>query len=151
MEVVSDKEDPKNIRKYQTFKNNLLYNEKANIIGDYMELVAQFGFITLFSEIFPPASLCSFICNYIQMKGQIGNMKYTRRFKAEVGNGIGSFMDCIEILTRLSIMSNCAMLFWTSKYFKALFVSNPGPNNVKSTQFEHIESITKNYTLTDFL
>lgn len=85
------------------------------------------------------------------MKGQIGNMKYTRRFKAEVGNGIGSFMDCLEILTRLSIMSNCAMLFWTSKYFKALFVSAPGPNNAKSTQFEHIESITKDYTLTDFL
>ena len=88
-----------------------------------MELVAQFGFISLFSEIFPPASLFSFICNFIQMKSQINNFKYTRRFKAEVGNGIGTFMDCIEILTKISIMSNCALLFWTSKYFKALFIS----------------------------
>jgi hypothetical protein len=149
-EITCDSKDEQNIRKYQTFKNDMLYNEKANIIGDYMELVAQFGFITLFSEIFPPASLCSFICNYIQMKGQIGNMKYTRRFKAEVGNGIGSFMDCLEILTKISIMSNCAMLFWTSKYFKALFVSVPGPGDA-TPSFEHISSITKNYTMTDFL
>lgn len=68
-EVLCEKDDKMNIRKYQTLKNNLLYNEKANIIGDYMELVAQFGFICLFSEIFPPAALCSFICNYIQMMG----------------------------------------------------------------------------------
>lgn len=129
-------------------RDNTLYDEKANIIGDYMELVAQYGFITLFSEIFPPASLCSFICNYIQMKGQIGNMKYTRRFKAEVGNGIGTFMDCLEILTRISIMSNCAMLFWTSKYFRALFVSKGRDSEL---QFEHIKPITGNYTLTDFL
>jgi hypothetical protein len=83
------------------------------------------------------------------MKGQIGNMKYTRRFKAEVGNGIGSFMDCLEILTKISIMSNCAMLFWTSKYFRALFVSVTPEG--KSEKFEHIETITSNYTLTDFL
>lgn len=84
------------------------------------------------------------------MKGQISNMKYTRRFKAEVGNGIGSFMDCVEILTKISIMSNCAMLFWTSKYFKALFVSVQTPGQV-IPKFEHVSSFTKNYTLTDFL
>ena len=40
LEVTCDKEDELNIRKYQTFKNDMLMNEKANIIGDYMELVA---------------------------------------------------------------------------------------------------------------
>ena len=32
--------DQLSIRRYQCFKNDALYNEKANIIGDYMELVA---------------------------------------------------------------------------------------------------------------
>lgn len=54
-------------------------------------------------------------------------------------------MDCIEILTQLSVISNCALLFWTSKYFHLLFVSaaegsgdakiieaNPSLANVKS-------------------
>lgn len=84
------------------------------------------------------------------MKGQIGNMKYTRRFKAEVGNGIGSFMDCLEILVKISVMSNCAMLFWTSKYFKALFVSVRSPG-AKIDGFEHVSPITSKYTMTDFL
>lgn len=78
-------------------------------------------------------------------------MKYTRRFKAEVGNGIGSFMDCLEILTKISIMSNCAMLFWTSKYFKALFVSVYAPGTAPEKKFEHVTAMTENYTLTDFL
>lgn len=98
-DVHCKKGDELSIRRYQAMKNDALYNEKANIIGDYMELIAQFGFIALFSEVFPPASLCSFVCNFIQMASQINNFKYTRRFKAEVGNGIGTFMECIEILT----------------------------------------------------
>lgn len=69
-------------------------------------------------------------------------MKYTRRFKAEVGNGIGSFMDCLEILTKISIMSNCAMLFWTSKYFKALFVSVYAPGTAPEKKFEHVTAMT---------
>ena len=58
-------------------------------------------------------------------------------------------MDCLEILTKISIMSNCAMLFWTSKYFKALFVSVGRDRDDLS--FEHIKPITGHYTLTDFL
>ena len=66
-QVKCEKGDLKSIRAYQAFKNDTLYDTKADIIGEYMNLVTQFGFITLFSEIFPPASLCSFVCNFIQM------------------------------------------------------------------------------------
>ena len=78
-------------------------------------------------------------------------MKYTRRFKAEVGNGIGSFMDCLEILTKISIMSNCAMLFWTSCYFKALFGSVTKECLKKDENFETLTSETLKMSLTDFL
>jgi anoctamin-10 len=129
-------------------KNDALYNEKANIIGDYMELIAQFGFIALFSEVFPPASLFSFICNFIQMKSQINNFKYTRRFKAEVGNGIGSFMDCLQILTQLSIISNCALLFWTSKYFHMLFVSKKEDSNFDAKAINEDNNLAKITSIT---
>ena len=39
-EIVCKPGDPMSIRRYQCLKNDALYNEKANIIGDYMELVA---------------------------------------------------------------------------------------------------------------
>jgi hypothetical protein len=67
------------------------------------------------------------------MQSQIANFKFSRRFKAEVGNGIGTFMDCLEILTRLSVMFNCALLFWTSRYFRVLFVSVKSDEDVVKT------------------
>jgi hypothetical protein len=78
------------------------------------------------------------------MVSQINNFKYTRRFKAEVGNGIGTFMDCLDILTKISVMSNCALLFWTSKYFHALFVSAADCYSTKldDTGFKNLPSIT---------
>lgn len=90
------------------------------------------------------------------MKSQINNFKYTRRFKAEVGNGIGTFMDCIEILTQLSVISNCALLFWTSKYFHLLFVSAAeGSGDAKiieaNPSLANVKSITDGWTQTDFL
>ncbi len=62
-------------------------------------------------------------------------------------------MDCLEILTKISIMSNCALLFWTSKYFKAVFISVPDEIGGKLSKgnFEHIKSITHGWTATDFL
>lgn len=94
------------------------------------------------------------------MKSQINNFKYTRRFKAEVGNGIGSFMECIEILTQLSVISNCALLFFTSKYFHLLFVSAKIESSNSMTNADilktnpelgNVHSITEGWTQTDFL
>jgi len=63
-------------------------------------------------------------------------------------------MDCLEILTRLSVMSNCALLFWTSRYFRILFVSASNEANVervKDPSLDNIKAITQGWTNTDFL
>jgi hypothetical protein len=41
-------------------------SEKPNILDQYMELVIQFGYVVLFSEVFPLGALMSFISNAIQ-------------------------------------------------------------------------------------
>ena len=66
--------------------------EKPNILDAYMELIIQFGYVVLFSEVFPLGALMSFISNGIQQRSQLTNMQYQRRFKPEVGNGIGNWM-----------------------------------------------------------
>ena len=63
-------------------------------------------------------------------------------------------MDCLEILTRLSVMSNCALLFWTSRYFRVLFVSvktEAQAVRFKDPSLDNIKSITSGWTNTDFL
>jgi hypothetical protein len=65
-------------------------------------------------------------------------------------------MDCLEILVKLSIISNCALLFWTSKYFHVLFVS-AGSDGLHGSRgdlnkgMSSISSITSGWTNTDFL
>jgi len=63
-------------------------------------------------------------------------------------------MDCLEILTQLSVISNCALLFWTSKYFKLLFVSAGNEDaTIKANNpgLASVQSITEGWTQTDFL
>ena len=116
-----ESENP-SIREYQAIRDFTLAPGGAGVIDCYMELVAQFGFIVLFSEIFPPAALFSLICNNIQITSQIDNFSYERRFKAEISNGIGEFMNCLEILVKFSIISNMGTLFFTSRTMIRLFV-----------------------------
>ena len=83
----------------------------------------QFGFITLFSEVFPLAALFSLLSNNIQINSQVDNFAYERRIKAEVSNGIGAFMNCLEIIVRFGIISNIGTLFFTSKTIFDLFTT----------------------------
>jgi len=95
-----------------------------------MEIVCQYGFIVLFSSIFPPAALMSSISNWVQIKNQVNNMGRIRRFKAEVSDGIGNWMQAIQILSQLSIIINCAVVYFTSHYYKKMFVWEERDPNV---------------------
>lgn len=54
----------------------------------------------------------------------INNFNYSRRYKAEVSAGIGYFANCIDILTKLSVMTNCLIIFFTSTKFKAHYTKD---------------------------
>ena len=53
----------KTYRKYQAIRDFKLISEKPNMLDYYMELIIQFGYIVLFSEVFPLAGLMSLISN----------------------------------------------------------------------------------------
>ena len=112
----------KTYREYQAIRDFNMSGEKPDILANYMELVVQFGYIVLFSEVFPLAAFMSIISNYIQMKSQINNLSYTRRSKPEVSTGIGNWMTCIQILSQFSIITSCACIYFTSKTFRKLLV-----------------------------
>ena len=47
-----------------------------------------------------------------------------RRSKSEVSSGIGSWMMCLETLAQLSIITNCATVYFTSKIYYKMFVAD---------------------------
>jgi len=114
-------------REYQAHYNFLLMNtSESQILDNYMELVCQYGYICLFSAIFPLAAVFSLISNSFQIHGQIANLGKSRRFKAEVANGIGEWLYFIDLLAQFSIIMNCAIIYFTSKIYRQMFVVEDG-------------------------
>ena len=137
--------DPKStdlsLRRYQAVRSYNLMDEKPEMLEYYLELVVQFGYIVLFSEVFPLAAFLSLLSNGIQIRSQIHNLKYVRRFGAEVSNGIGSWMTCLQTLSQISIYLNCATVFFTSQVYYKLFVEGD----------DEISAITVGWDSTKFL
>ena len=99
-----------------------MMDDKPNILLFYEELVKQFGYIVLFSGIFPLAALLSFISNSIQVRSQINNLSYVRRFRAEPSFGIGNWFSCLESLSFASIIINCYATYATSNVYSRILV-----------------------------
>ena len=61
--------DPKStdlsLRRYQAVRSYNLMDEKPEMLEYYLELVVQFGYIVLFSEVFPLAAFLSLLSNGI--------------------------------------------------------------------------------------
>ena len=77
---------------------------QPDVFHRYEKVVKQFGFVVLFSFVFPIAGLLSFISNSFEMGSQIRNFKYQRRFRAQMSYGIGNWMGCLENLSQLAII-----------------------------------------------
>ena len=84
-------DEKKNICEFQAKRDHVLNKAQDDILVDYMELVVQFGYVMFFSSVFPLAGALSMACNYFEMSQAISNLKFKKKFKAEVSVGIGNF------------------------------------------------------------
>ena len=96
MSSIKNKKIEKNALSYQVLRDLYLMSDPPNILLFYEELVKQYGYILLFSQVFPVAAIMSFISNAIQVRSQIKNLTYQRRFRAETSNGIGSWENILS-------------------------------------------------------
>lgn len=112
---------PSEIRRYQAMRDIALDPTKFEVIDSYMELVVQFGFIAIFSSFFPLGPVLSFFANQIQYSSQTKNLIYMRRQKAEVSDGIGAWLDYLELMCILAVIFNSLSLYFTSQVYQATF------------------------------
>ncbi|KAL3281714.1 hypothetical protein HHI36_004918 [Cryptolaemus montrouzieri] len=81
---------------------------------DYLELFVQFGYVFLFSSVYPMAAVWALINNVIEIRAdafklcQICQRPMSRRVK-----DIGAWQRAFEILGALSIVTNCGILYLT--------------------------------------
>jgi len=84
-----------------------------SLVFNYNEAMVQFGFLALFSNVFTIAPLFSLLTNLLEIKIKLDSAsKYSRRFKADGGSGIGIWLQIMEFLSFLAIPINIAILFF---------------------------------------
>jgi hypothetical protein len=105
--------------------------ENGNDISvEQMNYVMQFGFISMFSTLFPLGAFICLISNQILLKSVKNDFEYMRRFMPQISIGIGQFMYMLDLITYASVIINCALIYFTSTTYTKLLVYNPADDEV---------------------
>ncbi|XP_023213768.1 anoctamin-7-like isoform X2 [Centruroides sculpturatus] len=99
---------------YQLIENEGLFQE-------YLEIVLQFGFITIFVAAFPLAPLFALLNNWVEIR--LDAQKFvceTRRTVAERAQNIGIWFRILELLAHLAVISNAFLIAFTSDFLPKL-------------------------------
>ena len=85
--------------------------EKLDLFVDYLELVVQFGFMTLFAVAFPFAATIAFVSNLIEIRADAQELLTgTRRPFYKVAEDIGSWKAMLEGMSYMSVVTNSAIV-----------------------------------------
>ncbi|XP_059807932.1 anoctamin-7 [Hypanus sabinus] len=109
------------------------------LFEEYLEMVLQFGFITIFVAAFPLAPLFAMLNNWVEIR--LDAQKFVceyRRPVAERAQNIGVWFNILEALAQLSVIVNAFLIAFTSEFLPRLLY-----------QFEHDGSLDGyvNFTL----
>merc|ERR1719402_1847378 len=91
------------------------------LFQEYLEMVLQFGFITIFVAAFPLAPLFALLNNWVEIR--LDAQKFvceTRRAVAERAESIGIWFSIMEVLAKLAVISNAFLIAFTSDFIQKL-------------------------------
>ncbi len=98
-----------------------LVREPNEYFDDYLELVIEYGYVTLFASAFPLASALSVVCNVIEAYADTFKLLYvSQRPTPEPRSNIGIWAPILTVITWLSILTNTVMFGFTSDQMAAI-------------------------------
>ncbi|XP_054996598.1 anoctamin-7 [Sorex araneus] len=95
--------------------------ECEGLFEEYLEMVLQFGFITIFVAAFPLAPLFALLNNWVEIR--LDAHKFVceyRRPVAERAQGIGIWLLLLEAMAHLSVIVNAFLIAFTSDFLPRL-------------------------------
>lgn len=99
------------------------------LFQEYLEMVLQFGFITIFVVAFPLAPFFALLNNWIEIR--LDAHKFvceTRRSVAERAQNIGIWYTILQVLAHLAVISNAFLIAFTSEFLPKLLYSYSNKN-----------------------
>ncbi|XP_013041644.3 anoctamin-7 [Anser cygnoides] len=92
------------------------------LFDEYLEMVLQFGFITIFVAACPLAPLFALLNNWVEIR--LDARKFVcdyRRPVAERAQGIGIWFSILEVITHLAVISNAFLIAFTSDFLPRVY------------------------------
>ncbi|KAM6970142.1 anoctamin-7 [Aplochiton taeniatus] len=92
------------------------------LFSEYLEMVLQFGFITIFVAACPLAPLFALINNWVEVR--LDAQKFVceyRRPVVERVQDIGIWLDILQVITRIAVISNAFLIAFTSDFLPRQF------------------------------
>eukprot|EP00127_Corallochytrium_limacisporum_P001754 Clim_evm8s78 gene=Clim_evmTU8s78 len=100
----------------QRVYRNLLADE-YEAFDDYLEMVIQFGYVTLFAAAFPFGGLAALLANLIEVRQDMTKLLYAvRRPRPNLVPDIGSWMPLLSITAALAQFTNSYIFAFGNKY-----------------------------------
>lgn len=129
----------------QWFKDNKLASfTYMTLFSEYLEIIMQFGFVTLFVVAFPLAPLFALLNNVFELRWDAKKfLKYYRKPITRRARNIGVWYNIMAIICRLSVLMNATIIAFSSNFipkivFNILLRSN------------HTSDSYLNFTLSQF-
>ncbi|KAG0340982.1 hypothetical protein BG004_006206 [Podila humilis] len=79
---------------------------------DYAEMVLQFGYVSLFSVIWPLTGLCALINNWVELRSDAAKISYNARRPIPTRTDtIGPWIDNLQTISWFSSLTNASILY----------------------------------------
>eukprot|EP01025_Chloroclados_australasicus_P029752 TRINITY_DN2972_c0_g1_i4.p1 TRINITY_DN2972_c0_g1~~TRINITY_DN2972_c0_g1_i4.p1 ORF type:complete len:533 (-),score=62.78 TRINITY_DN2972_c0_g1_i4:1144-2646(-) len=110
--------------------NDKEFKDDYEEFDDYLEMVIQFGYVTMFASAFPGAAFIAVFYNLIEMKQDLIKLCFVlRRAPIARVKSIGTWEVVITAQAWLSVLTNVILFSWSSdqlqQYFPSLFSIQP--------------------------
>ncbi|KAH8397905.1 hypothetical protein KR222_006049, partial [Zaprionus bogoriensis] len=100
---------------------NLLPAENNSLYAEYLEMVVQYGFITLFSLAFPLAPLLALINNVVEVRlDAIKMLRFVRRPVGMRARDIGVWHSIMTVVTHIAVASSAMIIAFSTNFIPKL-------------------------------
>jgi len=83
----------------------------SGTLDDYLEMFLQFGYVFLFSSVFPSAALWALLNNVTEIRSDAFKLcrVFQRPFREPTGD-IGAWLIAFELLSMMAVITNCGLI-----------------------------------------
>ncbi|XP_037315209.1 anoctamin-7 [Pungitius pungitius] len=92
------------------------------LFSEYLEMVIQFGFITIFVAACPLAPLFALVNNWVEIR--LDAQKFVTEYRRPVGEraqDIGIWFPILQVIAHVAVLSNAFLIAFTSSFLPRLY------------------------------